>query len=61
MQYSTAMGEHGLKVWAKGMSKKKPLKKGLTSSGTALHHVEVKGCCSKPLPTNSKCKMIKTK
>jgi hypothetical protein len=28
MQYSTAMGEHGLKVWAKGMSQME-LKQGI--------------------------------
>jgi uncharacterized protein YpiB (UPF0302 family) len=28
MQYSTAMGEHGLKVWAKGMSQT-ALKQGI--------------------------------
>jgi hypothetical protein len=31
MQYSTAMGEHGLKVWAKGMSQM-ALKQGINNS-----------------------------
>jgi hypothetical protein len=37
MQYSTAMGEHGLKVWAK-VCHKQQLNKASTSSCTALHH-----------------------
>jgi hypothetical protein len=38
MQYSTAMGEHCLKVWAKGISQT-ALKQGIDKFTYNLHHV----------------------